>query len=297
MRGHARGALQSLRFSCLNRGVATGGTSSYGIGCSSRVPHRPDYRPYWLGDPTMPLAFPRLCGLCQTDFADHRLSNQSSPLFEFRLPLESYPAKPSQSAAADQLLSWASAPFSTSGIEGPLTRVRPPASFRLQGLATLLAAYSLRIRAGFVSHRQRSWDSPFGAFPSRKGIRGVTTRMHPPTVSPIGVPAAEAVGRPNGPRFLGFHPSESPWRPDKGLVRRSLDAPLGFALPGYSRENLAQAFTRAPLTRFAPRDDCSSSAPAPQSIDQLSPGPVSSPHRSTTTHGTTLLGSLHRLNP
>jgi hypothetical protein len=43
-----------------------------------------------------------------------------------------------------------------------------PATFRLQGLATLLAAYSRRARAGSFSHRQRSWDSPFGAFPSRK---------------------------------------------------------------------------------------------------------------------------------
>jgi hypothetical protein len=43
-----------------------------------------------------------------------------------------------------------------------------PASFRLQGLTTLLAVSSLQFRAGFVSHRQRSWDSPFGAFSFRK---------------------------------------------------------------------------------------------------------------------------------
>jgi hypothetical protein len=50
-----------------------------------------------------------------------------------------------------------------------LPRALPqPATFRLQGLATLLAAYSRRARAGFVSHRRRSWDSPFGAFSSRK---------------------------------------------------------------------------------------------------------------------------------
>jgi hypothetical protein len=39
---------------------------------------------------------------------------------------------------------------------------------RPQGLATLSAAYALRARAGFVSRRRRSWDSPFGAFSSRK---------------------------------------------------------------------------------------------------------------------------------
>jgi len=43
-----------------------------------------------------------------------------------------------------------------------------PTAFRIQGLATLLTVSALRSRAGFVSHRQRSWDSPFGAFPSRK---------------------------------------------------------------------------------------------------------------------------------
>jgi hypothetical protein len=43
-----------------------------------------------------------------------------------------------------------------------------PATFRLQGLVTLLAAYALRALAGSVSTRQRSWDSPFGAFSPRK---------------------------------------------------------------------------------------------------------------------------------
>lgn len=42
------------------------------------------------------------------------------------------------------------------------------ATFRPQGLVTLSAVYSLRARAGLVSCRRRSWDSPFGAFSSRK---------------------------------------------------------------------------------------------------------------------------------
>jgi hypothetical protein len=54
-----------------------------------------------------------------------------------------------------------------------------PATFRLQGLVTLLTAFSLRSLAGFVSHRQRSWDSPFGAFPSRKVSRRF--RLEAPT--------------------------------------------------------------------------------------------------------------------
>jgi hypothetical protein len=37
------------------------------------------------------------------------------------------------------------------------------AMFRPQGLATLSTTYSLRGPAGFVSHRRRSWASPFEA--------------------------------------------------------------------------------------------------------------------------------------
>jgi hypothetical protein len=49
-----------------------------------------------------------------------------------------------------------------------LPRARPPAMVRLQGLVTLLAVFALRPRAGSISHRQRSWGSPCGAFSSRK---------------------------------------------------------------------------------------------------------------------------------
>jgi hypothetical protein len=52
-----------------------------------------------------------------------------------------------------------------------ITRACRPALFRLQGLVTLLAAYSLRSLAGFLSRRQRSWDSPFEAFSSRRSTR------------------------------------------------------------------------------------------------------------------------------
>jgi hypothetical protein len=58
----------------------------------------------------------------------------SSPLFEFRLPSEFYPAKPSLSAKADRLLSWALVPYSTCRTEGlpdagSPTRYVPPSGF------------------------------------------------------------------------------------------------------------------------------------------------------------------------
>jgi hypothetical protein len=99
------------------------------------------------------------------------------PLFEFSLRLELYPTEPSHPAAAGRLLSWAFAPFSTYRIRRSTYRRRSvPASFRPQGLNTLSTAYSLRIPAGPVSCRQRSWDSPFGAFPPWKVRERLRTR-------------------------------------------------------------------------------------------------------------------------
>ena len=77
-----------------------------------------------------------------------------------------------------------SLPTALEGSEVHWPRALPaPATFRLQGLVTLLAACSFRARAGFVSHRQRSWDCPFGGFPSRKVSRAFPHgRTHLPLV-------------------------------------------------------------------------------------------------------------------
>jgi hypothetical protein len=48
------------------------------------------------------------------------------------------------------------------------------------------------------------------SFALSKGYRGISARMSPRTVSPVGAPAAVALGRPNRPRFPGFDPFESP---------------------------------------------------------------------------------------
>jgi hypothetical protein len=94
-------------------GVTTTNTSSSGIGYSSRVPHRCRYRPHGLGDPTLPLAVSSAVWSSRHRLRRPLFSDQTSPLFEFRLPLESCPAHPSQPAAARRLLSWAFAPYST----------------------------------------------------------------------------------------------------------------------------------------------------------------------------------------
>jgi hypothetical protein len=169
-----------------------------------------------------------------------------------------------------------------------------PATFRPQGLATLTPAYSLRAPAGSVSRRRRSWDSPFGAFSSAR-YPGVSTWMHPPTVSPAVASAAEASGRRGRPRFLGFDPCRSPWRPQAGLAPRPLDAPLGFtllgsttaALGGISPSLLSRASPTGPKTR----------QPAPQSFDQPLSRPARSLRQAAAAGGATLLGFSHRLVP
>jgi hypothetical protein len=87
--------------------------------------------------------------------------------------------------------------------------------------------------------------------------------VNPRTVSPVGIPAAEAVGRPNGPRFLGFHPFGSPWR-RRGLTRQPLAAPLGFTLLRRSSSGLVRDFARTPPTRFADPTARVGSAGAPE---------------------------------
>jgi hypothetical protein len=125
---------------------------------------------YWFRDPTLPLAvasavwFSR-CWTLPVAFKQSAII----PALRVYLPLKFHPANPSRLAAARQLLSWALLPYSTCKIEGPHYASRAwPALFRLQGLATLLAVCSLRSLAGFVSCRQRSWDSPFEAFSSQE---------------------------------------------------------------------------------------------------------------------------------
>jgi hypothetical protein len=53
-----------------------------------------------------------------------------------------------------------------------------------------LTACSLESRAGFVSHRQRSWDSPFGGFPSREAAPAFRPESNPRTVAPGSISAA-----------------------------------------------------------------------------------------------------------
>jgi hypothetical protein len=137
--------------------------------------------------------------------------------------------------------------------------------FRLQGLITLLTVLSLRCLAGFVSHRQRSWDSPFGVPPPVR-FPLVTKRDDPPTVSPAVSLTAEAISRPDRLRFLGFGPDRRFPRWHVGLAQPPEDTPLGFSLPGFFTKVLAR-LSPALLSRASPQHP-QMLPPAPQSLDQ-----------------------------
>jgi len=94
----------------------------------------------------------------------------------------------------------------------------------------------------------------------------------------------------------GLSPFRKSLATDAGLVRRPLDAPLGFTLLGYSGGNLARAFTRTPPTRFA--------ADALTDSDRRRPGVsigfrsvLSLSRASSTADRTALLGFSHRCAP
>ena len=143
-------------------------------------------------------------------------------------------------------------PFSTSRFGSPPAAGFPgPATFRLQGLATLLTAYSFRARVGLVSCRQRSWDSPFEAFPSRKVSAAFPPgSTHLPFHTPV-PPSPKRTTRAGEPRLLGFDPFESPLRSGVCLAHRVAGCSLGFCpFQGLLARVLNRDYSRSPLTRF-----------------------------------------------
>jgi len=103
-----------------------------------------------------------------------------------------------------------------------------PATFRLQGLVTLLTACSLESRAGFISHRRRSWDSPFGGFLSRRDPRPFD-REKPAYRWLSGNSAARRVRPARRASVSRFMPGGIALRLHSVLGRQPPAPPLGFA--------------------------------------------------------------------
>lgn len=226
-----------------------------------------------------------------------RLNVQQYPLFEFRVPPESYLASPSRPATARQLLPWTFAPYSTSGTEGPLhtgftcplrsaLRVWLP-SRRFPPFDPVPAFF----HAGSAHGIHPSEHSPLERSPAR--FR--TADTHLPFLLQLNhLPRQEA-----GPAGRGFwvYPSESSWRPDVGLAHRPLVAPLGFSLLGLSLDSLDRDFAQPPPTRFIGLW-LPTYRPAPRSLDRPPPAPGLFPKcKHSRTIREALLGFLHRNTP
>jgi hypothetical protein len=200
----------------------------------------------------VPLAVPSALRFSLGQARRPQLSDRTIPLFEFRSPPEYYPANPSQPSELSRLLSWAFVSLQHilgSEVHLPracLTRYVPPSGFEypLDGLLPPSPRRFCFAPAALLGFTLRS-------FPLPQGIRRVSARKHPLTVSPAVVTVAETTSRPGRPRFLGFDPYGSPWRLDAGLAHQPLAAPLGFPLLGLADSSLGRTLTRPPLTRFA----------------------------------------------
>jgi len=125
------------------------------------------FRKDWFRSPISPLAFSSALWF-------HSAKRRRGP---FRKPRPSslrvspssrvLPAAPSQFVGpwASWLLSWAFVPYSTCRAgKSTCCGFAWPATFRLQGLLTLLTVYSSPTRAGSISIRQRSWDLALRSF-------------------------------------------------------------------------------------------------------------------------------------
>jgi hypothetical protein len=168
-------------------------------------------------------------------------------------PSRVLPNRHSPRGRSRRLLPWTSVPYSTYKRSRSTCRgLCLPATFRLQGLVTLVTVSSRERRAGFVSRRQRSWDSAFGAFSSRQVSHAFPRGMDPHTVPLSGCLRFAAPGS-GKPRSLGFDPAGSPSPTDMGLARRPAGCSLGVRpFQGSSVKACVERLPDAPLTRFGP---------------------------------------------
>ena len=137
-------------------------------------------------------------------------------------------------------------------------------------MVTLLTAYSLESRAGFVSHRLRSWDSPCGGLSFPEGSTAFQPWMNLPTVGSALLPVPK---HGFGLRSVGFQVRASRKCPESvgGLGRQPWAPPLGLAPRGHPDKSLGPDFSRPPLAHFTGFGNCSPDSSVPQSIDQPLP--------------------------
>jgi hypothetical protein len=196
------------------------------------------------------------------------------PLFEFRVPPESCPTSPSRPAAAADTSHGLCVPSAHQEAEVHLPRaVPPPTTVRPQGLATLSAVYALRAPAGFFSHRRRSWDSPFGAFSSRKVSAAFPRgRTHMPFAASV-IPPPK---RWAGPTSRGFWGSALPGIPGgtAGINLPATGCSHGLRPSRACRRQPCRGFRPSSSHTLRRPQSFDRSPPASRSLNRLSPDPA-----------------------
>jgi hypothetical protein len=169
------------------------------------------------------------------------------------------------------------------------------AAVRLQGLSTLLAGFSFRALAGFVSHRRRSWDSPFGASSSCK-VSGAFPpgRTHIPFFLPL-IPLPKQRAGPAGRGFWALTLAGVPGS-RRGISTPTTGCSLGFRpsrvcgpKPGSGfRPTSSHTLCARARRHMHRRPRVSIGFGLDLSANHGKPQPADRP---------TLVGFLHRLNP
>jgi hypothetical protein len=160
-----------------------------------------------------------------------------------------------------------------------------------------LTVYAFRARADPVSCRQRSWDSPFEAFPSRQ----VSARYRPdaPTCRFFRRSCRYRSTDPSRPTAApGLRPSRESLAADRVFStpdRRML--PWVSSLPGSSCQNLDPGFRPDSSLALCRPTHPRTSRPVPQSLNRFRLRFLRSHRRAAFTDETTLLGFLHRSVP
>jgi hypothetical protein len=207
---NARGALQSFRCCCSAGGVTTSSRPRR-IGCPFRVSRPLKYGPYRLGHSALPLALSSAVRLSlqRGSAGDCSVSSRvlSWGLASGSSFAQQYLVSRPQSADPSLGLLF---PSAHQGSKVHFSRAQPARYVPPSGFGHPLDGFLPSVPCRFFFTPAALLGFTLRSFLLSKGIRGVTTRMSPPAVSPIGIPAAVAVGRPNRPRLLGFNPSESP---------------------------------------------------------------------------------------
>lgn len=203
-------------------------------------------------------------------------SQSVQPLVELRLRLQSahrYLASPPQRSGISHGLP---TPFSTFSRTDPQSMdTAASTSVRPQGLATLSTAYALCGLAGLVSCRQRSWDSPFEAFPSHPAAAAFPPKPHPHTVSPVLAPRTpEGMRQPATRAAVSGRSERESLAWPVGLGRADAGCSLGLCTFQGTCTVASVGISPDIPSRACPHTGRSQRAAAPQGVAQRPPRPT-----------------------